>query len=220
MKRQKILIVDDIKINIIILREILCTEYDISVGINSEDAIKFAKENKPDLILLDIMMPSVDGFEVCKILRQHKETKDIPIIFVTARSDDDTINKAFEVGGTDYVRKPINPVELISRIKSALNQQELTNKLLYEEKFKAVIEMAGAICHELNQPMQSIIGYTDLMLMSIDDDHEFYDPVSEIKSQTSLIGEITGKLMAITKYETIEHHYGKKIIDIHKSSSS
>ena len=164
ISKQKLLIVDDVPVNIKILEKILEPEYGTGFATNGQDALSIARsEDPPDLILLDIMMPEFNGYEVCRALKQDDGTKDIPVIFVTAETDDGTLKKALEAGGTDYVRKPVNRIELLARVKAALDQQSLTRRLLEEEKLRGVLEMAGAICHELNQPMQAISGYADLL---------------------------------------------------------
>ncbi len=223
LKRPNILIVDDAPANIRVLVEILAGTYEISVAVSGSEALEIATSRTdmcgiPDLILLDIMMPEMDGYEVCRILRGKPETKDIPVVFVTANTDDHTLQEAFEAGGTDYVRKPVNKVELLARIKSALTQQELTRKLLEEEKLEGVLEMAGAVCHELNQPMQSVLGFSQLLMDDMTMDDPRYEYISIIKDQIDKMGRITKKLMRITKYETRDYIESTKIIDIYKAS--
>lgn len=218
-QKRNILIVDDAPANLRVLVEILMSEYEISVSTNGPEAVEIAtSKNQPDLVLLDIMMPDMDGYEVCRVLRGNQQTKDIPVIFVTANTDDETLKVAFEAGGTDYVRKPVNRIELLARIQSALTQQELTKKLLEEEKLEGVLEMAGAVCHELNQPMQAISGFAQLLIMEMSEDDPQYEYASIIKNQVDKMGEITKKLMRITKYETVDYIESTKIIDINKAS--
>lgn len=217
--KRNILIVDDAPANLRVLVEIMMSDYEISVSTNGPEAIEIAtSKNQPDLILLDIMMPDMDGYEVCRILRDNGKTRDIPVIFVTANTDDETLKEAFEAGGTDYVRKPVNRIELLARIQSALTQQDLTRKLLEEEKLEGVLEMAGAVCHELNQPMQAISGFAQLLLMEMGEDDPKYEYVSIIKDQVDKMGDITKKLMRITKYETVDYIESTKIIDINKAA--
>ncbi|OQX26425.1 MAG: hypothetical protein BWK80_10500 [Desulfobacteraceae bacterium IS3] len=223
VNRKNILIVDDAPPNIRVLVEILAKSYEISVATAGAEALEIAssktdRSRLPDLILLDIMMPEMDGYEVCRILRQNPQTRDIPVVFVTANTDDETLQQAFEAGGTDYVRKPVNRIELTARIKSALNQSELTRKLLEEEKLEGVLEMAGAICHELNQPMQSVMGFSQLLLDDIPEDHPKYEYIRIIKEQIDKMGKITKKLMRITRYETLDYIEDTKIIDINRAS--
>ena len=114
LKTSTILIVDDTPENIDILVDIL-SDFNKTVAIDGEDALETIFENElPDLILLDIMMPKLDGFEVCKYLRLHEKTKEIPIIFLTAKTNEEDIIQAFESGGQDYVAKPFYPSELLA----------------------------------------------------------------------------------------------------------
>jgi len=118
-KKPTILVVDDTEINIDILLELLSDEYDIIVSLDGKSAIQSVKEDSIDLILLDIMMPDMDGYEVCEIIKSDENTRDIPIIFITAKTDEDSIGKAYEVGGIDYVTKPFKARELKCPYKNA-----------------------------------------------------------------------------------------------------
>ncbi len=103
-KRNNVLIVDDTPENLTVLRKILTEHgYRIRPAINGEIALKTIQSDPPDLILLDILMPKMDGYEVCNILKSNPHTKDIPIIFISALSEVDDIVKAFQEGGVDYV---------------------------------------------------------------------------------------------------------------------
>ncbi|WP_373000028.1 diguanylate cyclase [Sulfurimonas sp.] len=126
--KQTILIVDDTETNIDILLDIL-NAYDIVVAIDGHSALEIASEDNPDLILLDIMMPDMDGYEVCRRLKNMSHTKDIPVIFVTANTDEDSIERAYEVGGIDYVTKPFKPRELTARVKTQIKLKNLLSDL-------------------------------------------------------------------------------------------
>ena len=124
-----ILIVDDEKFNIEIVAAYLKEEkYKLSFALNAQGTLKTVSKLKIDLILLDISMPDIDGFKLCSMLKSEPKTKDIPIIFLTAHNDIDYIQKAFEVGGVDYINKPFNSVELLARVKT-----HLQNKTYLEE---------------------------------------------------------------------------------------
>lgn len=125
----KILVVDDTEENIEILNELLGDEYDVLSALDGEFAIEIANEDKPDLILLDVMMPGMDGFDVCRALQFSNDTKEIPIIFITAKTDDKSIEKGYEVGGADYITKPFRPTELLAKVKRELKMQELIHHL-------------------------------------------------------------------------------------------
>ncbi|MGN7612113.1 SpoIIE family protein phosphatase [Magnetococcales bacterium HHB-1] len=131
-KTNHILIVDDIKENIDILVGILSTAYRTQIAKNGEKALQFARSTpKPDLILLDIMMPGMDGYEVCRRLKADDHTKDIPIIFVTAKSQIKDELKGLALGAVDYITKPFSPPVIQARIKTHL---ELCNTRFNLEK--------------------------------------------------------------------------------------
>ncbi|WP_076421011.1 HD domain-containing phosphohydrolase [Colwellia sp. UCD-KL20] len=117
----KVLIVDDEPTNLRVLKQILQEHYRLSFAKNGEDALNFAEKDLPDLILLDVMMPGMTGFEVCSKLKSLDKTKSIPIIFVTALNDDTDETKGFEVGAVDYITKPVSPAVVRARVKTHLS---------------------------------------------------------------------------------------------------
>ncbi|MEA3392656.1 MAG: response regulator [Candidatus Marinimicrobia bacterium] len=126
-----ILIVDDTAINLQILTTIVTTEgYNILLAQSGEETLRVANEYHPDIILLDVMMSKMDGFDVCRQLKANPSTQPIPVIFVTARTDVEAVEKGFDVGGDDYVSKPFNDRVLLARIKNHVEryqrQRELT----------------------------------------------------------------------------------------------
>jgi len=128
MENRTILVVDDTISNLDILIELL-HDYDVIDATNGKDALEIAEEEEIDLILLDIMMPDMDGYETCQKLKSNSTTKNIPIIFITAKSDEDSIEKAYEIGGIDYVTKPFKPKELLARVNRELQLQDLQKQL-------------------------------------------------------------------------------------------
>ncbi len=133
--KASILIVDDIPENIQVVAHILkSTRYEMSFATSGEDALHAVAASRFDLILLDIMMPTMDGFEVCTRLKQDPATQAIPVIFLTARSDHDSLIRAFDVGGIDYITKPFNAAELLVRVDTHLSlrrtQRELSERNL------------------------------------------------------------------------------------------
>lgn len=114
----RILIVDDERPNIQVLNAILQDHYEISVALSGAQAVKRAfGEKKPDLILLDIQMPDIDGFEVCRQLQEHPDTRDIPVIFITAKSKEKDEEQGLELGAVDYITKPFGPAVVLARIR-------------------------------------------------------------------------------------------------------
>lgn len=125
-----ILVVDDSESNIEMVLAIL-DNYDVIPATSGNDALEMVSNEHIDLILLDIQMPEMSGFDVCKALKDSEQTKDIPVIFLTAQKDEDSIESAYVTGGVDYVTKPFKPVELLARVKVHLDLQNLIHKLEY-----------------------------------------------------------------------------------------
>ena len=123
-----ILAVDDTVTNLDILVDLL-KDYDVIEAAGGEEALEIVAEEAIDLILLDIMMPGMDGYTVCRKLKEDEKAKDIPIIFITAKTEEDAIERAYDEGGVDYVTKPFKPKELLARVKIQLEHQEMIEKL-------------------------------------------------------------------------------------------
>ena len=121
LKKSLILIVDDNPKNIQVLGKTLHDMgYNVSIATAGKQALDSVKKEKPDLILLDVQMPEMDGFEVCKIIKESPDTKSIPIIFLTAVVESDRIINGFELGAVDYITKPFNSAELSARVSTHL----------------------------------------------------------------------------------------------------
>lgn len=141
VKAINILIVDDNPQNIQAAAAILIREgYRLAFDEDGESALAHVKSMNFDLILLDIMMPGTDGYEVCRRLKNYPETKDIPVIFLTAKTDSESIVKGFEVGAADYVGKPFNAAELLARVKTHLELKQHRDHLeqLVQERTEAL----------------------------------------------------------------------------------
>ena len=118
--RARLLIVDDDPINIRLLDGMLSDDYDISVALGGEQALKRVATTPPDLILLDVQMVDMDGYEVCRRLKEGEHTRDIPVIFVTANGDANEEIKGLELGAVDYITKPFHPLIVKVRLKNHL----------------------------------------------------------------------------------------------------
>ncbi len=128
--QQTILIVDDTPDNIDVLAEVLAPHYQTRIALNGEKALKIAAgEHKPDLILLDIMMPGISGYDVCQRLKRNSDTHGIPIIFVTAMNEMEDEKKGLEMGAVDYITKPISPAIVLARVRTHLALYDQTREL-------------------------------------------------------------------------------------------
>ena len=211
-----ILIVDDTPVNIDVLRSALESErHKILAVLSGKDALKLIPKVLPDLILLDIMMPEMDGFEVCRVLKADKITRDIPIIFITAKTEVEDIVNAFEMGAVDYITKPINHREVCARVKTHLALKNLiktkgeliaelevnNNKLVKVNQLKD--KFLGMAAHDLRNPLAAIRGFSELMLEEM--------PISnneEAEELLTLVHESSEYMMAMVEdlldYSVIE----------------
>ena len=147
--RQSILVVDDTPENIDVLTGILRPEFRVKAAINGERALKIAfSDPKPDMILLDIMMPVMDGYEVCRLLKKNPATANIPVIFITAKTQEEDEKKGLKLGAVDYITKPINPSIVQARIHTHLALYDQNRELEYKVKQRT---------HELDETRLQII---------------------------------------------------------------
>jgi diguanylate cyclase (GGDEF)-like protein len=139
-KKSLVLVVDDNSENLKVLGGILKnnTDYKLAFAMNGEEAVKFAHAHEPDMVLLDVMMPGMDGFEVCSLLKNDDVSKDIPVIFITAKTEPDDIVKGFSVGGVDYITKPFHETELLMRIRTHMELKNIRDAL--EDKNRELSE--------------------------------------------------------------------------------
>lgn len=190
-----ILIADDTLENIQVLGLILKKEnYHVTVAQNGLQALKAVQTVKPDLILLDIMMPELDGFETCKRLKASPLTEDIPVIFLTARVETEDVVKGFGVGAIDYVTKPFNPVELLARVNTQLQlsktQQQLKeahSHMVQTEKMASLGTLVAGVAHEINNP----VNFVTMSMESLEDE------VAEHKAFLNDLLEEEPKLMKL-----------------------
>lgn len=164
-----ILIVDDVPTNIQLVASILAPfDYELSFANSGRDALVQIAETAFDLILLDIMMPGMDGLEVARQLKQDTGTAAIPIIFLTAKSDEDSILEGFDVGAADYVTKPFNPAELVARVQTHLALKQTQDDLRQRNmELAEAIELKNRLLsiasHDLKNPLSAINGFATLL---------------------------------------------------------
>jgi two-component system sensor histidine kinase/response regulator len=215
----KVLIVDDLPKNIMVLGNNLMNEnYQIAYARSGLEAIKLTENNDFDLILLDIMMPGMDGYETCKRILSNPKTAHIPIIFITAKNDFDSIVKGFKAGAKDFITKPFNSFELLARVQTHLELKrnreklEILNRdLEYKvaertaqlrnanEKLKnldlAKSSFLGIISHEIRTPLNGIYGSVE-MLSDLYKDEETNDIIQ-------MISESADRLMTFSELSTL-----------------
>jgi len=151
---KRILVIDDLPENVFMLQDRLEHEgYEILTAYDGKSGIEKAQTELPDLILLDVMMPGINGIEVCKTLVNNKKTSDIPIILVTAKTGAEDTKEGLDAGAYDYIKKPFNKIELLARVKSALKLSEANKLLLLTEKRSTFFATVVTTNHKIKQPL-------------------------------------------------------------------
>lgn len=204
-----ILIVDDIPKNLQVLGQTLCGEdYEVAAVSSGEQVVSSARKYQPDLILLDIMMPGKDGFEVCRELKQDEELNAIPVIFLTAKVDQQSINKGLKLGGADYITKPFNTQELLARVqthvelKRSRDQIKAKNEEL-EKLNETKDNIYSIIGHDLRSSINAILGFSDLLLRESDDyNQEQTKYLTVINRASREIGNLLSDLLNWARLQT------------------
>jgi two-component system, cell cycle response regulator len=194
----QILLVDDNPTNLDVLRKTLENEdYEVMIANSGEDALEIATEFVPDLILLDVMMPGMDGLETCQRLKAITETKDIPIVFLTAKTEPEDIVKGFKSGGVDYIAKPFHQEEVIARsqthlqLKKAMEESRIIKEELIasEHQYRTIVETASDLIFKLDPDQNIVFANSAFKFLG-------YDP-------SELLGQSIKNIVAIDHDETI-----------------
>jgi len=159
----------------------------------------------------------MDGASLCRTIRGQGRKEPLYLILLTSRGNHKDIVQGLEAGADDYIAKPYNNAELQARVNAGRRMVLLQNEMREREKLQGVLEMAGAVCHELNQPLQSVSGFSELLLMDLAASDKNYETLKAIKSGIGRIGELTRKIMKITRYQS-RPYLKSKIVDIEKAS--
>ena len=167
-QKKRILVVDDVPSNLDILVEVLGESYSVSVATDGVQALEEVLREIPDLILLDILMPEMDGYEVCRRIKQDKATRDIPVIFVTSLSEAVDETRGFDLGGVDYITKPFSIAVVKSRVQTHLELAEAHKELerqneILKENIRLREQMEQVSRHDLKNPLQILLASAQLL---------------------------------------------------------
>ncbi|MBI2265485.1 MAG: response regulator [Armatimonadetes bacterium] len=199
--RSRILVVDDNVQNVELLEAYLdVSGYEVEKAGNGLEALERVGNRVPDLILLDIMMPGIDGYEVCRRLRQEEKTRLIPIVMLTALKDLDDKIKGIELGADDFLTKPFSKAELLARIRSLLRIKRLHDELAKANAFKS--QMISLVAHELRTPLATIKGFAELMQLRIASHEDGFEYLHDIMSAADNINNMVTNLLDLARIES------------------
>lgn len=222
---KKILVIDDLPENVFILQDRLVQEgYEVITAYDGNEGLEKAHVVLPDLILLDVMMPDISGFEVCKILTNNEKTKHIPIILVTAKASAEDTKEGLEAGAFDYIKKPFNRIELMARVKSALKLSEANKQLLEIEKRTTFIATIVTANHKIKQPLTLLSLSSAALKNELEKDvitkEAILNRLKYIDAAIKDIGDVLNKLNAITNPELSDYAKDVKMIRVEEKEQT
>ena len=210
---------DDITSRLVLQTVLEKWDYEVISTCDGEEAWELMQlPNAPRLAVLDWEMPKLDGVALCKKLRELDVSIPLYLILLTSRAESEDIVLGLDAGADDYISKPFNKEELKARVSVGRRMIELQEKLQEREKLQGVLEMSGAVCHELNQPLQSVFSYLDIILFELDENNPNFKNLNKIKTGVYKIAELTHKIMNINKYKSKPYVDKVRIIDIENAS--
>jgi two-component system, sensor histidine kinase and response regulator len=211
-RNELILIVDDIPTNLKVLMNLLKKKFQLRAATNGADALRLVQNKQPDLILLDIMMPDMDGYEVCRRLKTDDKTKNIPVIFITALRDVEDKTRGFNVGGADFITKPFDVPEVLARIKTQLKIKKQHDELVdaYENLKMAEqlrLDVERITRHDLKGPLNGIIGIANLYKLEYDLSDEQLQWIQSIEDSGYRVLSMINLSLDLYKMETGVYKY-------------
>jgi DNA-binding response OmpR family regulator len=212
----KIMIAEDEEISRVMLQT--CLEnwgYDVKVACDGQEALDIMQApDAPQIAILDWMMPKMEGPVLCHELRRQEREDPLYLILLTSRDKGKDIILGLQAGADDLIAKPYDSGELQARINVGKRILRLHGQLGEQEKLQGVLEMSAAVCHELNQPLQAVMGFSELLLKGIETSDPNYENLKQITKGTERLWELTQKIMKISRYQSKTYVDGSRIIDI------
>ena len=215
-----ILIADDLKENLRILSSVLTEEgYQVRAALNGKIALESALSNPPDLILMDVIMPVMDGLEACRLLKTDPRTKDVPVIFVSAASDVSSMVTGFQAGAVDYIRKPFEVEEILIRVNTHLTIQGLQKDLISSNERLQTLskhheDMKRLVLHDIKGPLHAIMNIPDAIIRNSNQTEKETQKLAQIKDAGRRILRTIEYHEYLTRLEFNTYHCVLKPIDL------
>jgi DNA-binding response OmpR family regulator len=214
-----ILVVDDDKeLRELVARRLQMAGYQTSTALDGEDGLAFMKK-EPDLVLTDVDMPRLDGFGLLMHLRADPKYRNIPVIVMTAHAGrGEDAARGLQLGANDYVRKPFNWDELLARVHTQLRVREAHRLMVEKQRDLAIIELAGAAAHEINNPLAVVMARLELMRERMDDSHDLFGDVVQLNQLLERIAGVVKKMGQVHRYQVRHYCGGVNILDLDGAS--
>lgn len=210
-----ILIVDDEPMARDVIEGLLFKDgYDFTFATNGAEALDCLTTLSPDVILLDIMMPGVDGLEVCRRLKADKLRQHIPIILITALGNKEDLTAGFEAGANDFITKPVNEAELRARVRSMLHIKQQYDRL--EANLHLREDLAHMLVHDVRSPLSVILGFSELLLLKTQHTPEYLEELNEIRIQARRLDSFLNDMLMLAKIEADQPILNRLPVDISK----
>ena len=187
--------------------------YGVCSAADGQDCLACVRRNLPDLILMDISAFCAECVEACRQLKADPALGHIPVVIITAGTDEGALEAALASGASDFIRKPLNRVEVLARINLVLNSDPGMTKRAEAERLMHALETAGGVCHSLNQPLQYVLGAVQILLMDTPADDKMFNILDKIRQKIEQMGTITRKLAEVTRCLRKDGSGGQKVPD-------
>lgn len=212
--KKKVLVVDDNRDTVRIIRDALeGAGFGVVSAYDGREALDLVRRELPDLVILDLMMPKMSGYEVCNEIRKDPKTKGLIVLMLTARSDIDAKIQGIEGGANDYLVKPVEPREVVSRVRRFLATEGAYQEKVLLERLEAIGQIGLTVRHEINNPLAVISGQAQLLLQRKELSDDIRNKIKIIYEMGLRISEIIKQLDQVQD-KTREYIRGEKMIDI------
>lgn len=218
IKGNILVIDDDTELRSLVARRLEMAGYQTMTAIDGEEGLEMMQKS-PDLVITDIDMPRLDGFGFLTQLRGEPQYRQVPVIVMTAHAGrGEDAARGLQLGANDYVRKPFNWEELLARVHTQLRVVDAHRLSVEKQRDLAVIELAGAAAHEINNPLAVVMARLELMRERMGDSHEYYDDVVRLNELMDRIADIVKKMSQVRRYQVRHYCGGINILDLDGAS--
>lgn len=229
--RKKILVVDDSKAIVGVINEILRKKYNVRTAYCGEEALDIMSYFVPDLVLLDVVMPGIDGYDVCRKIKSDNKFEDVKVIIISGETQLKNRLEGFEAGADDYITKPVEVMELLAKVKVFLRLKDCedqlkcmndnlnkqvsirSSQLVESEKLAAIGQHTAGIVHNLNNPLQALMGYADLLRMDYPDNERIHSLMKAAETIKEIIMTILISSRKTKKQNIVGIDFNKIVTD-------